>query len=317
MKVTKRFNKRLGVILSLGAASMALAACSETYDGETASVDYAEAEAAAPTSIIAAEEAGADQAASDAAAGDEAAPVPALETPGLLPKIAYTYSYGFSLPGEKIVPLQQRHADMCEAKGAGACRILSMQGANVADGIGSGRLELAIRSDIARGFGSELSSAATESEAEPTKVAINGEDLSKQMVDTEARLRARTVLRDRLLETLRTRRGTVAELVEAERGVAQVNEEIDQARSWLTEMRGRVAFSRMTLDYESSTPVGGNFSKPIGEAFGNVGGIMGTVIAWLMMLGAVVLPIGALVWLAMRINSWAIGRREVPAAAEV
>lgn len=308
-----RMDKRLSLVLAASSAALALSACSEASE-TGASVDYAEAEAAADaTSIMAAEEV--DGAPAEAAS-EETARIPALDAPGTLPKIAYTYAYGFSLAGEKIVPLQQRHADMCEAKGPSACRILSMRGANVTDGDGSGRLELAVRAEMARSFGSELSAAASDSEAEATEVAINGEDLSKQMVDTEARLQARTVLRDRLLETLRTRRGTVAELVEAERSVAQVNEEIDQARSWLNEMRGRVAFSRMTIDYESSTPVGGNFAEPISDAFGNVGGILGTVIAWLMMLGAAVLPVGLFVWLCVRINRWAVSRRAEPAASE-
>ena len=97
-----------------------------------------------------------------------------------------------------------------------------------------GSLTIAVRSSEARTFGKALTAATGRMDGELVSSSIEGEDLSKSIVDTEARLQARTVLRDRLMDVLRNRRGTVSELVAAERGLAQVNEEIDQARSWLT-----------------------------------------------------------------------------------
>ena len=61
--------------------------------------------------------------------------------------------------------------------------------------------------------------AADQAGAESFKADIRGEDLSKSIVDTEAGVRSRMALRDRLMEVLETRRGTVAQLVEAERSV--------------------------------------------------------------------------------------------------
>ena len=119
------------------------------------------------------------------------------------------------------------------------------------------------------------------------------------------------VLRDRLLEVLRTRKGTVAELVEAERGVAQVNEEIDQARSWLEEMKGRVAFSRIEIAYESSAPAAGAFLEPIRGALGLLGGILGTLVAILIVLAAIG---GPLVLAAFGVNR--LRRRMRPEPAE-
>ena len=92
------------------------------------------------------------------------------------------------------------------------------------------------------------------------------------------------------MDVLETRRGKVEELVEAERQVAAVNEEIDQARSWLKEQQGRVAYSRMTLTYESATP-GGSFLKPIEGAIGSLGSIFGMLLAFLIVVGAVVGPL--------------------------
>src|SRR5690606_6135336 len=117
--------------------------------------------------------------------------------------------------------------------------------------------------------------------------------------------------RDRLLEMLQTRRGTVAELVEAERGVARVNEEIDQARSWLEEMKGRVAFSRLEIAYESSAPAAGAFLGPIRGALGPPGTIFGTMIAMLIVLLAVGGPLvlGA-------VGARRLKRRLLPSEAE-
>jgi hypothetical protein len=163
----------------------------------------------------------------------------------------------------------------------------------------SGTLQLAVASSEARAFGKQLATLAEGADGEQVSAAISGEDLSKRIVDTEARLRARTLLRDRLMEVLATRRGTVTELVEAERGVAQVNEEIDQARSWLSEMKGRVAYSRLDITYESGAPVQGGFLEPSHKAVGSLGAIFGNLLALLIVLGSLALPVLA-GWLGTR-----------------
>ena len=218
-----------------------------------------------------------------------------------MPQVAYTYAYGFRVAPNLIRPMQEKHADMCEAKGPQVCRIVSMNSGESQGDYAYGSLRIAIASGEARTFGKALTATSEGMNGELVSSSIQGEDLSKRIVDTEARLRARTVLRDRLMDVLRNRRGTVAELVEAERGVAQVNEEIDQARSWLNEMRGRVAYSTMTLEYEAGTPSEGGFADPIRNAWGSLATIFGNLIAIFMVLGLVVLPIGLLVWGLIRL----------------
>jgi len=261
---------------------LALAACSQESDNYAGNAEATDAVA---------EEAGVAVTAETATPGGELAAVPARpDTPVTLPKMAYVFDYGFRLAGQAIAPLQQQHADMCEAQGPYACRIVSLsRTGEEADEI-RGELQLAVASDKARGFGALLSAAAEAADAEAFRANIQGEDLSKSIVDTEARLRSRIALRDRLMEILETRRGKVEGLVEAERQVAAVNEEIDRARSWLAEQQGRVAFSRMTLSYESATP-GGSFLKPVESALGSLGSIFGTLAAILIVLGSLALPV--------------------------
>ncbi|TYC86819.1 DUF4349 domain-containing protein [Novosphingobium sp. BW1] len=100
----------------------------------------------------------------------------------------------------------------------------------------------------------------------------------------------------RIAYTYRYQYRLVAELVEAERGVAKVNEEIDQAESWLAQMQGRVDFSAMNLSYVSRTPSSRGFLGPIREAVRNLDTILGTVIGALIILGAIGIPLGFVIW---------------------
>ncbi|MXO61387.1 DUF4349 domain-containing protein [Altererythrobacter salegens] len=267
------------------AGTLALAACSEAGDESAVSYESAEESAAADAAYEA------DSAPATQVASGSELPSAQAEIPVSIPQMAYVFNYGFRLPGDGIAALQQKHADLCEAQGPYTCRILSLRQSGDEGDYASGSLTLAVASDKARGFGEKLAASVKDAGGEQVSSTIDGEDLSKNIVDTEARLRVRTVLRDRLLEVLRTRNGKVSELVEAERSVARVNEEIDQARSWLEEMRGRVAFSRVEISYQSSAPAAGAFLEPIRGAVGSLGGIFGMLVAVLIVLAALGVPL--------------------------
>lgn len=220
------------------------------------------------------------------------------------PRIAYEYSYGFRLPAEALAKVQAKHVALCDSLGPARCRVIDMKRDAGEGDYASGSLELAVASGIARVFGARLSDAAGAAGGALSGSAITAEDLSKQIVDTEARLRQRALLAARLTELLATRRGTVAELVEAERAVAQVQEEIDQARSWLAQMRGRVAMSKIAISYSSASPAGGGFAEPIRIAIGRVGAILGVSIAAL-----ITLAVGLGPWLALVALGWWLWRR--------
>jgi len=283
---------RKALILLAPISLLALAACSREGAHEDSAPFGEPAVETAADAVVAAEEGSAAVGASAEPSTDsELAALGARpDIPLSLPRMAYAFDLGFRLAGEDIVPLQQEHADMCEALGPSNCQIVQLTSSGEIDEEIRGELQLAIAPDKARGFAKVLSGAASEAGAEAFRANIQGEELSKTIVDTEARLRSRIALRDRLLEVLETRRGKVEELVEAERSVAAVNEEIDAAQSWLREQKGRVAFSRMTIAYETATP-GGSFLAPINSAIGSLGSIMGMLIAFLIVVGAIVGPL--------------------------
>lgn len=282
-----------------GAAMLALlAGCSESTDSASSSAEAMDvaAEAAADAEMVA-----------TGGSGDAALP----DLGGVavsVPKLAYVYDFTYRLAGEEIGPLQRRHADLCEQQGPASCRILGMSKTGDDGEAVTGQLQMAVATKHARAFGALLEDVAEEAGAEQLSADIASEELSKQIVDTEAHLAARTELRDRLMEVLRTRKGKVSELVEAERSVAQVNEEIDQARSWLREMQGRVAYSTVTVRYETGAMVASDFLGPVTGAIGSLGSIFGVLVAFMIVLGAVALPIVGVVWAGRAIN-----RRMAPA----
>ena len=96
---------------------------------------------------------------------------------------------------------------------------------------------------------------------------VTSEDLSRQIVDTDAQLRAKTTLRDRLQGLLATHPGKVGDLLAVERELARVQGDIDSAQSELADMRGRVAMSDVTLNYGSSDVLGGRVQSPLASAF--------------------------------------------------
>ncbi|WP_435418230.1 DUF4349 domain-containing protein [Parerythrobacter aurantius] len=286
-------------IVTLAAASLlALGACQQAQEDEAATTDAAESAA-----VTAESSAGADAAMEEAPETRSALPELA-QIPVTLPQLAYAYDYRWRMPAAEIGSLQRRHASLCEQQGPASCQILGMTKTGEEEGEVRGVLQMAVASKQARAFGALLEDEAEDAGAEQVSAEIASEELSKNIVDTEARLAARTELRDRLLQVLKTRKGSVEELVEAERSVAAVNEEIDQAKSWLKEMEGRVAYSKVTVNYETGTPVTSDFLAPVAGALGSLGTIFGYMLAILIVVGAVLMPIGGMVW-----ASRALGRR--------
>jgi hypothetical protein len=130
--------------------------------------------------------------------------------------------------------------------------------------------------------------------AENAKIAT--EEVSKQIVDTEARIRQRELLVGRLTELLRKRTGRTADLLEAERSVTQAQEELDQARGWLNELKGRVAMSEFEISYAAIAPSASSqtLGTYLGEAAQGSGAVFQVGVRALLSLAIYLLP-----WLAL------------------
>lgn len=278
-------------------AALTLSACSAEDHTEQAVDPQSSAMSAGQT---------AEAAAADASVGKDAGAADAI--PASMPQLAYDFGLSFRLPSDEIGKLMRRHASVCEQQGPQSCRIVGMDLSGDAEREDvHGTLSLAVASSHARAVSALMDEEASDAGAKQVSATIGSQEVSKQVVDTEAHIRSREELRDRLTEVLRTRKGSVKELVEAERQVAAVNEEIDQARSWLAETKGRVAFSRMDIDYAPAAAPASDFIAPISSALGSIGSLLGTIIGALIVMLAIALPLlGAALggrWIVRRLKA--------------
>ena len=66
-------------------------------------------------------------------------------------------------------------------------------------------------------------------------------------------------------------------------------------------MKGRVAYSRVNIRYETGAMVTNDFLAPIQGVTGSLSSILGFIVAGLMLLAVVVLPIGGIVWMVRKL----------------
>jgi hypothetical protein len=215
------------------------------------------------------------------------------------PQIAYTYTIGYRLGAEDVASVQARHVALCDSLGPARCRIVSMDRDSGESGSPEANLSLLVDARIARAFGDRLDAAASRAGGSVASRGIEAADLSKQIVDTDARLRGKEALTQRLLVLLRNRTGKVGELVEAERAYAQAQEELDAARSWLADMRRRVAMSRIDVRYAGIGPQANSLWQPVRDSLGEAGQTLGTSLSRLIGLLLAALPWLLFLWLLL------------------
>ncbi len=190
-----------------------------------------------------------------------------------LPQLAYSYTLGFRVPVDAVSTVQQSHLELCRELGPAKCQLIAMSNNDGENRAGDATLNLRVASGIAREFQTRLSAAVDSAGGRTVATNISAEDVSKDMVDARARIAQRELLVSRLTEILRTRNGPVADLVAAERSVAQAQEELDKAKGWLTELQGRVAMSRFEIRYNAVAPAAADqsWTGQIQDAFSGSG----------------------------------------------
>ena len=208
-----------------------------------------------------------------------------------VPQISYSYRYGFTVPSGGLEATQKAHLAACDRLGPTRCQLVAMS-RNGSDQWETGLLSLKVDAVIARNFGTDLEKTVSGRGGSLSESSISAEDLSKQIVDTDARVKAKTLLAQRLTELLATRRGTTIDLVTAERALADVLEELDGARSQLAEMKDRVVLSDISINYTTQQTTAGSAYDPVKEAFESVGVVFGTSLAVLLRFVVVILPWG-------------------------
>lgn len=262
--------------------------------------------------------------AESAPAADVAAPEPvAASGGGAVPvagaMLAFRYDAGLTLPADQIRPMLAAHEKACVAAGPAVCQVVGSRIAQQSDDALDGSLDIRARPDFAQNFVASLEGDAAKAKGR-FEQSRTSEDLTRQIIDTEASLRAKTTLRDRLQALLKDRPGRLSDLLETEQALANVQQEIDSAQSILAEMKTRVATSQVSVRYVTlNTLISGGDFNPLDQAandfFRNMASALAaiiTLISFLIPWLIVLIPLG---WLLRRGLKWLLSRRKTSATS--
>jgi hypothetical protein len=242
----------------------------------------------------------------DVQAGKVAAPG-AAGVPVAGAMLAYTYNAGLTLPFEHVRQAMAGHEKACLDAGPAVCQVIGSSVAQPREDELVGALQLRAKPDFAVSL-----TATLEGDAAKLKGRIEqsrqSEDLTRAIIDTEASLRAKTTLRDRLQALLRDRPGRLSDLLETEQALANVQQEIDSAQSYLSEMRQRVSTSLINLNYatlstlartgafEPLRAAGADFLSNVAASFAAIITLISYLLPWLV----IGVPMLWLIWAGVR-----------------
>lgn len=264
---------------SMAVTEEAAAPAMDAFSGEAADMAQSRAQGAANSAPPA--EAPAPQ---PGQAQQPAGPAPVLY-------LAYSYAVGLEIPSQRLSSVMDHHVQACQQAGPRLCQLIGSNRSGDPESYLEGYVSLRGEPVWLRTFMGGLSAEAAEAGGRVIAQSTNTEDLTRSIVDTEARLRALTSLRDRLEQLLRSRPGRLSDLLEVERELARVQGELDATQSNLAVMRTRVSMSELTLSYRSAPrPVGSDTFRPLRDALAGFLGVVVGGFATIIYLIAGLLP---------------------------
>lgn len=230
------------------------------------------------------------------------------------PSLAYVHRYTIETPADRVAGLMARHEQACVSAGPAVCQVIGSSNSDLGGDAVDGRLELRAAPAFVARFRTGVAEQATAAGGRVAEASTESEDLTRALIDTQARLTAQTTLRDRLQQLLATRSGTLQQLLEVERELARVQGEVEAVQSSLEVMRTRVATSRLDVDYRSRGALAPDSAfRPVADAVRGAVTVFMTTVGLLITALAVILPLALVavpvVWLVVRLRR----RRAKPA----
>lgn len=253
--------------------------------------------------------------------GVEPTPEPSVGEPSTEQYIAYRHSLGLTLPKGQVDPLMAAHTQACHEAGTATCIVVNSNVYSEDEKYASGNLSIRATPDWIETFMGGVESDAQKSGGEVTQRSTSAEDLTRQIVDTGARLDAQKTLQARLLNLLERRDGELGELLQIEREYARVTGQIESIEAQLKTLRLRVSMSNLDINYQTKVPAfSGTRENPLGEAFGdffyNLSGAIAAVITafavglpWILLIALFLWIWLKLIWPRLR------GKKKKPGAA--
>lgn len=196
-------------------------------------------------------------------------------------QIAYSYRLSYTLPDAAIERVQAQHLAACRRLGPGRCLVVKtdLQRGTDADTVRA-ETQLLVDARLAGGFGQRLDTLSSDAGGSLSGRQVSAEDVTRQVIDTDARVRAKQALAARLLQLIGNARANVGDLVAAEKAFAQTQEELDAARGLQATLRRRVAMSTIDIGY---TPVAAtSASAPIRRSLAATGATLADSVASLI-----------------------------------
>lgn len=260
----------------------------------------------APSALTLNREAGDMQDASPARPTPEpqriAEPRPAPFAP--VARIAYAFSYVVALPKERGPELMSRHEFACVTAGAGLCQMVAAQ-ADWTTGNPGGRLEMRGQPDWINQFRARLALDAANVGGALEEAATVGEDVTRGIDEAQTGAKTTATLADRIRELQQRRGGSLAQQMEIERQLAELQRLQDRQEIELRELNGRVQSAILTIHYrEGGVMSASSPTRPVAKALQNAFGLSMGMLAVLITTGSVLLPIavigGAVWWATVR-----------------
>ncbi len=290
-------------LMLASAGLIVLAGCSPASDKAE---DYSTE--AAPAADAAAEAPAATTAPDATAPAQAVAPRPAPLAP--VAQIAYAYSYALSLPRDRGAEMMSRHELACVSAGPGYCQVISAQ-ADWTAREPAGRLELRGQPEWINRFRSGLALDAQNAGGRLDEAVTDGEDVTRGIDTASTGARTTASLAERIRQLQARSGGTLAQRLEIERQLAELQQQYDAQQIELRALNDRVQSARLTLDYRQGGVMAADSpTRPVVRALGDAFGLSMGMLAILITAGSVLLPIvviGGAVW-------WAVRRRK-PASA--
>lgn len=285
-------------LMLASAGLIVLAGCSpasekvEQYSDEAAPAAEAAAEAPADTSTTARD---------TAAPTRVVAPRPAPPAP--VAQIAYAYRYALSLPRDRGAEMMSRHELACTSAGPGFCQVISARADWTAREPG-GQLELRGQPEWINRFRAGLALDAQNAGGRLDEAVTDGEDVTRDIDTATTGARTTASLADRIRQLQARSGGTLAQRLEIERQLAELQQQYDAEQIELRALNDRVQSARLTLDYRQGGVMASDSpTRPVARALGDAFGLSMGMLAFLITAGSVLLPIvviGGAVWWGLR-----------------
>lgn len=240
-------------------------------------------------------------------------PTNTAENPTNQSFLAYRYNYSFSLPVKSVESTMQSHMETCLQAGPDICQVLSSSSsANENSDYANAYLRIRAEPAWLTSYREDLESSVKNAKGLITNSGVTAEDLTRSILDTDARLKAQITLRTRLEGLLETRNAKLSDLLSLERELARVQGQIESATTTLNVLKKRVSMSVVDMNYQTKqvavstgafSPIGKALKAFIGQFSHGLADVIRFLAGFLPWLIFVILPLIWLLrwfWLRMR-----------------